>query len=48
MKTTNKMNLTDEMTKVIDDEECKVINELKEFRTHYKGTIENLKLNFWK
>ena len=42
------MNLTDEITKDIDDEKFKVINKLKDFRTNYKRTVDELKLkNFW-
>ena len=37
------MNLADEMTNVIDDEECKLIDELKEVKTNYKETVDNFK-----
>jgi len=42
-KQQNKMNLADEMTNVIDDEECKLIDELKDVRVHYKESIDNFK-----
>jgi hypothetical protein len=37
------MNLADEMTNVIDDEECKLIDELKDVRNHYKETVDKFK-----
>ena len=42
-KKQNKMNLADEMTNVIDDEECKLIDELKGVRQHYKEVLDNFK-----
>ena len=42
-KQQNKMNLADEMTNVIDDEECKLIDELKDVRNHYKETVDKFK-----
>ena len=31
------------MTNVIDDEECKLIDELKDVRSHYKEVVDNFK-----
>ena len=31
------------MTNVIDDEECKLIDELKDVRSHYKDTVDKFK-----
>ena len=42
-KQQNKMNLADEMTNVIDDEECKLIDQLKDVRKNYKETVEKFK-----
>ena len=42
-KKQNKLNLADEMTNVIDDEECKLIDELKDVRSHYKEVVDNFK-----
>ena len=42
-KKQNKLNLADEMTNVIDDEECKLIDELKGVRQHYKEVLDNFK-----
>ena len=42
-KQQNKMNLADEMTNVIDDEECKLIDQLKDLRKNYKETVEKFK-----
>ena len=42
-KKQNKLNLADEMTNVIDDEECKLIDELKDVRDHYKEIVDNFK-----
>ena len=42
-KKQNKMNLADEMTNVIDDEECKLIDELKGVRQHYKEVLDSFK-----
>ncbi len=42
-KQQNKLNLADEMTNVIDDEECKLIDELKDVRSHYKDTVDKFK-----
>ncbi len=42
-KQQNKLNLADEMTNVIDDEECKLIDELKDLRSHYKETVDKFK-----
>ena len=42
-KQQNKLNLADEMTNVIDDEECKLIDELKDVRSHYKETVDKFK-----
>lgn len=39
-KKKNKLNLADEMTNVIDDEECKLINDLKGVRLEYKEVVE--------
>jgi hypothetical protein len=40
-KKQNKLNLADEMTNVIDDEECKLIDELKQVRNEYKDVVDN-------
>ena len=42
-KQQNKLNLADEMTNVIDDEECKLIDQLKDIRKNYKETVEKFK-----
>jgi len=42
-KQQNKLNLADEMTNVIDDEECKLIDQLKDLRKNYKETVEKFK-----
>ena len=42
-KQQNKMNLADEMTNVIDDEECKLIDQLKDVRKNYKEAVEKFK-----
>ena len=42
-KQQNKINLADEMTNVIDDEECKLIDQLKTIRKSYKETVERFK-----
>lgn len=39
-KKQNKLNLADEMTNVIDDEECKLINDLKGVRLEYKEVVD--------
>ena len=35
------MNLADEMTNVIDDEECKYLEQFKEVRGNYREVVEN-------
>ena len=42
-KQQNKLNLADEMTNVIDDEECKLIDQLKDIRKNYKETVDKFK-----
>ena len=42
-KQQNKLNLADEMTNVIDDEECKLIDQLKDIRKNYKEAVEKFK-----
>lgn len=42
-KQQNKLNLADETTNVIDDEECKLIAQLKDIRSTYKETVEKFK-----
>ena len=42
-KQQNKMNLADEMTNVIDDEEFKLIDQLKDVRKNYKEAVEKFK-----
>ena len=42
-KQQNKLNLADEMTNVIDDEECKLIDQLKDIKKNYKETVEKFK-----
>lgn len=42
-KKQNKLNLADEMTNVIDDEECKMMTQLKEVRDQYKKVVETFK-----
>ena len=42
-KQQNKLNLADEMTNVIDDEEFKLIDQLKDLRKNYKETVEKFK-----
>ena len=37
------MNLANEMTNVIYDEECKLIDELKGVLQHYKEVLDNFK-----
>lgn len=42
-KKQNKLNLADEMTNVIDDEECKMMNQLKEVRDEYRKVVDTFK-----
>ena len=39
-KKQNKLNLADEMTNVIDEEECKLLEELKTTKEDYKNTVK--------
>jgi hypothetical protein len=42
-KKLNKLNLGDEMTNVIDEEECKLISDLKEVKESYKEYVDKFK-----